>query len=314
MNQLDDALGAFASGRPALFRNEISDVGVVALPVAHVTPELMNFMLVECRGAVYVAIEEGRLHQLGVPPQPHTESGPGNVFVPVDARAGVTTGISAEDRTRTVRALCDPSTTPEALLMPGHVTPMALHPGGVLTRLAVAESIQDVASEAGCAPGVTFCGVLTEDGHMASATGLQQFAERHDLPVVTIADVIRRRRLAEGWGLPARTLLDLPYVSATAAVRSNLTSVERATLPIAVVASCVQGHVLRSCRCTAPSDRLWAGLNDAAPWAVVAIWPAHGVPACDNPMHPRLRSALADVIAADLCAAAAVDTEVEELT
>jgi 3,4-dihydroxy 2-butanone 4-phosphate synthase len=129
---LDRAAAAFQDGQAVLFVNEIRDIGVVGAPAGVVSAVMMNFLVSVCRGVVYVAVPEQRLASLDIPPQPHTESGPGHVHVPVDAVADVTTGISAADRARTVHALIDDDARPRDHRQPGHITPMAMHPDGLL--------------------------------------------------------------------------------------------------------------------------------------------------------------------------------------
>ena len=117
--------------------------------------------------------------------------------VSVDARAGTTTGISAADRATTIQALIDPATRPTDLVRPGHIFPLRYREGGVLTRAGHTEAAVDLARMAGCYPAAVLCELVDEDGGMARLPELERFAERHGLPLISIAGLIRHRRQRE---------------------------------------------------------------------------------------------------------------------
>lgn len=305
MDPFAGATRAFRSGQPAVFVNELRDVGVVGIPIAQATVEHINFFVRECRGILYAAVSPQRLMALGVPPQEHTSGAPGHLHVPVDVRTGVTTGVSAADRVRTVRALIDPQVRPDDFHKPGHVIPMAMEPGGVLERLGLAEAVNDACTAAGFPPGVTFCGVLLADGRMADAAQLRSFAARHGLPFVRLADVVRARRRTVGWAVPGRATIALPYLGVSAAVRVNGGGRVRDRLPVTVIPACVAGHVLGACGCTGSARQIVELLDGGHPGAVVATWPDSSVPSCERPVSAPTAAGLADVVAADQCAATA---------
>lgn len=301
MAPLGEVVDAFAQGRPAVFVNELRDLGVVGVPVAAADTELVNFLVTECRGQLYVAVGRARLDALRIAPQPHTSTAPEHVHVPVDARTGVTTGISARDRMRTIHALVDADAQAEDFRQPGHVTPMALHPDGVLGRIGLAEALQDAANATGFGTGVAFCGLLTDDGHMAATGDLERFATRHGLPLARMADAIRHRRHTDLWAIPPRLQHELPYLALNARIRAHRAGDLRDTYPVAVVPVCVDGHVLGICSCPDPAPTRAA--VDGGGGAIVATWPSTGVPMCSVPPMP-FRAALSAVVAADLAGAA----------
>jgi 3,4-dihydroxy-2-butanone 4-phosphate synthase len=114
--------------------------------------------------------------------------------VSVEAREGVTTGISAHDRARTIRTLADPASTPADFSMPGHVFPLRARPGGVLERPGQTEAAVDLARLAGLHPVVAICEIMADDGTMARLPELERFASRHDIPIISVADLAAVRR------------------------------------------------------------------------------------------------------------------------
>jgi 3,4-dihydroxy 2-butanone 4-phosphate synthase/GTP cyclohydrolase II len=161
-----------------------------------VTPQHISFMVRHCSGIIFVAMEAGRLEELHLPlmAPDNTESMKTAFTVSVDARRGTTTGISAEDRARTIKALIDPATKPSDLSRPGHMFPLRYTPGGVLRRAGHTEASVDLARLAGVIPAGVGCEVVNDDGSMARLGDLEAFAEEHGLLIISIADLIAYRR------------------------------------------------------------------------------------------------------------------------
>jgi 3,4-dihydroxy 2-butanone 4-phosphate synthase / GTP cyclohydrolase II len=173
--------------------------GDLCLAAEHVTPEAVNFMAREGRGLVCVSLTEERCDELDLPPMvEQNTSSYGTAFtVSVEARGKTTTGISAADRAATIRTLIDPKTRPQDLLRPGHTFPLRSKKGGVLKRAGQTEASVDLARIAGLTPAAVICEIMNEDGTMARVPDLLVFSERHGIPIVSVADLIRHRMRTE---------------------------------------------------------------------------------------------------------------------
>ena len=189
-----EALAEIRAGRPLVVtdapdRENEADL-VVAAELA--TPEVVNFMVTHGRGLVCVPMEASRLAKLELSLMVTNNTTPnGTAFtVPVDVREGTTTGISAFERARTIRALIDPSTQPGDLLRPGHMFPLRAHPGGLKARAGHTEAAVELARLAGLYPAGVVCEILAEDGTMARGAGLEDFADQHGLRRLAIADLV----------------------------------------------------------------------------------------------------------------------------
>jgi 3,4-dihydroxy 2-butanone 4-phosphate synthase/GTP cyclohydrolase II len=180
---------------------ERENEGDLVLAAEKATPEAINFMTHCGRGLICVALPGERLEALHIPmmapPDGNTSRFETAFTVSVDARRGTTTGISASDRSVTVRALADPATEPEDLAMPGHVFPIRAREGGVLTRAGHTEAAVDLARLAGLSPAGVICEVLNEDGSMAHLPQLESLAAEHGLRIISVADLIAYRRRHE---------------------------------------------------------------------------------------------------------------------
>ncbi|MDQ3983132.1 MAG: bifunctional 3,4-dihydroxy-2-butanone-4-phosphate synthase/GTP cyclohydrolase II [Actinomycetota bacterium] len=163
------------------------------------TSEHVSFMVRYGSGIICVPMEAGRLEELNLPlMSPENSESMGTAFtISVDAREGTTTGISAADRAVTIKSLIDPAKKASDLARPGHIFPLRYTPGGVLRRAGHTEASVDLARLAGLYPAGVLCEVVNEDGTMARLPDLEAFAERHDLRVVSIADIIKYRRRTE---------------------------------------------------------------------------------------------------------------------
>jgi 3,4-dihydroxy 2-butanone 4-phosphate synthase / GTP cyclohydrolase II len=169
--------------------------GDLTLAAEKVTPELINFMAKHGRGLVCLAMTEERLDHLRIGPMTaENTSNYGTAFCEaIDARDGVTTGISAYDRARTIQIAIDPSTRPTDLARPGHVFPLRARKGGVLVRAGQTEASVDLARLAGLIPAGVICEIMRDDGTMARVRDLIEFCETHNLKMLTVAELIRYR-------------------------------------------------------------------------------------------------------------------------
>ena len=173
--------------------------GDLILAAQYVTPDAVNFMAKHGRGLICVPTTSERLQQLGIERmvRQNRENFRTDFQVSVDAARGVTTGISAADRAKTIHIMADPTAVPEDLVQPGHVFPLRARPGGVLQRAGHTEAAVDLATLAGCRPIGVLCEILNDDGTMARLPQLFKFAKKHRLKIGTIEDLIHFRRTRE---------------------------------------------------------------------------------------------------------------------
>ena len=182
--------------------------GDLTVAADKVTPEIINFMATHGRGLICLALTAERCDQLRLPLiTAQNTSNFGTAFCEsIDAREGVTTGISAADRTRTILQSIDPACRPEDLARPGHMFPLRAREGGVLVRAGQTEASVDLARLAGLSPAGVICEIMNDDGSMARVPQLEKFCARHDMRMISVAELIRYRmkhekfvrRLAEG--------------------------------------------------------------------------------------------------------------------
>ncbi len=177
--------------------------GDLVIAAEHVTPEQVNFMCRFGRGLICLALTPERVRELRLPMMVPTDPGHmGTAFtVSIEARMGVTTGISAADRAQTIRVACDERYGPHDIVSPGHVFPLRAQGGGVLVRSGHTEGSVDLARLAGLRPAGVICEIMRDDGEMARMDDLEAFARRHELPILTIADLI-------GYRLQRETLIE----------------------------------------------------------------------------------------------------------
>ena len=170
--------------------------GDLILAGEHATPKMINFMAKHGRGLICAPTTEDRLRQLGIERMvPHNkETFQTDFQVSVDASTGITTGISAKDRARTIQVMADPTAMTENLTQPGHVFPLRARPGGVLQRAGHTEAAVDLAKLAGCRPIGVICEIMNDDGNMARLPELKRFARKHHLKICSIEDLIKHRR------------------------------------------------------------------------------------------------------------------------
>ncbi|MCX6904039.1 MAG: 3,4-dihydroxy-2-butanone-4-phosphate synthase, partial [Verrucomicrobia bacterium] len=173
--------------------------GDLIMAAEKVTPQAVNFMARYGRGLICVPTTGERLKQLGIEQMvvQNRDTFKTDFQVSVDAAKGVTTGISAADRARTIAVMAEPTTTVTDLVQPGHVFPLRAKPGGVLQRAGHTEAAVDLAHLAGCRPIGVICEIMNDDGTMARLPQLRRFARRHQLKLCTIEALIHHRRMRE---------------------------------------------------------------------------------------------------------------------
>src|SRR3954462_1547460 len=169
--------------------------GDLTIAAEKVTPQIVNFMATHGRGLICIAMTGEQCDHLRLPLiSPQNTSNFGTAFCEsVDARLGVSTGISAADRTRTILTCIDPASRPSDLARPGHVFPLRAKEGGVLVRAGQTEASVDLARMAGLTPAGVICEIMNEDGSMARVPELREFCKRHGLKMISVADLIRYR-------------------------------------------------------------------------------------------------------------------------
>jgi 3,4-dihydroxy 2-butanone 4-phosphate synthase/GTP cyclohydrolase II len=186
--------------------------GDLTIAAQHVTPEAVNFMAKHGRGLICLSMDSGMVDQLELPMMAQrNESGFGTNFtVSIEAREGVTTGISAHDRARTIQAATDEEARPEDVVTPGHVFPLRARRGGVLVRAGQTEGSVDLCRLAGVRPAGVICEIMNEDGTMARMPDLEAFAEEHGLKIAAIKDLIRYRLRIGNFSVKKVAEADLP--------------------------------------------------------------------------------------------------------
>jgi 3,4-dihydroxy 2-butanone 4-phosphate synthase/GTP cyclohydrolase II len=170
--------------------------GDLTLAAQFATPEAINFMAKEGRGLICLALTPQRCDELGLDLMAAKNESPFETAftVSIEARDGVTTGISAADRARTIQVAIDPGSAPRDLVQPGHIFPLKAKPGGVLERTGQTEAAVDLARLAGLNPAGVICEVMNDDGTMARVPDLERYCARHGLKMITVADLIAYRR------------------------------------------------------------------------------------------------------------------------
>jgi len=238
--------------------------GDLTIAAQFATPEAVNFMTKEGRGLICLCLTEERCDELGLRQMTERNETPyGTAFtISVEAREGVTTGISAPDRSRTIQVAIDPEAKSDDLVQPGHIFPLRARDGGVLQRAGQTEAAVDLARLAGLIPAGVVCEIMNEDGTMARVPDLIPYCERHGLKLVTVADLIEYRRRHEQL-VERMTTVQMPtaYGEFTAvAFREKLTGKHHVALVkgdvdgvenvlVRVHSECLTGDVFHSLRC-----------------------------------------------------------------
>jgi 3,4-dihydroxy 2-butanone 4-phosphate synthase/GTP cyclohydrolase II len=238
--------------------------GDLTIAAQFATPEAINFMATHARGLVCLCLTEERCDDLGLRQMAENNETPLQTAftVSIEAREGVTTGISAQDRSVTIQVAIDPTRGPNDVIQPGHVFPLRARDGGVLVRAGQTEASVDLARLAGLIPAGVVCEVMRDDGTMARVPDLAEYCERHGVKMITVADLIEYRRRTEKL-IERTTTVRLPtaYGEFTAvAFREKLTGKHHVALVrgdvdgaenvlVRVHSECLTGDVFHSLRC-----------------------------------------------------------------
>lgn len=265
-SKIEAALEDIRAGRMVIVVDDENreNEGDLTIAAEKITPEAINFMARHGRGLICMPMTGARLDELQVPLMVTDNSSVhGTAFcVSIEAKQGVSTGISASDRARTVLAAIDPRTSPADLARPGHMFPLRARPGGVLARAGQTEAAVDLARIAGLHPAGVICEVMNDDGSMARVPDLVSFAARHGLKIITVADLIRYRlaterlvtRVAEA-NLPTpfgtfRMMAFESLTDGTTHLALVLGEIEPSvTVLVRVHSQCITGEVFHSQRC-----------------------------------------------------------------
>jgi len=214
ISPIEDIIEDAREGRPYILvdAEDRENEGDVIIPAQMATPEQINFMAKHARGLICLAITAERSRQLRLPPMTAENlSGHGTAFtVSIEAAEGVTTGISAHDRSRTISVAIDQTKAAADIVSPGHVFPLVARDGGVLVRAGHTEAAVDISRLAGLNPSGVICEVMNDDGSMARLPDLIAFAQLHGLKIGTIADLIAYRRRTERY---VERVLETPFKS-----------------------------------------------------------------------------------------------------
>jgi len=263
---IEEAIEDFRQGKFVLVVDaaDRENEGDLTIAAQFATPEAINFMATHGRGLICLCLTEERCDELRLRPMTDRNETPfGTAFtISVEAREGITTGISAPDRSRTIQVAIDPSKGAADLVQPGHVFPLRSRTGGVLRRAGQTEAAVDLARLAGLNPAGVVCEVMKDDGTMARVPDLVPYCEHHGLKMITVADLIEYRRRTEKL-VERTTSVRLPtaYAEFTAvAFREKLTGKHHLALVkgdvdgahdvlVRVHSECLTGDVFHSLRC-----------------------------------------------------------------
>jgi len=214
ISPIEDIIEDARNGRPYILvdAEDRENEGDVIIPAQFATPDQINFMARHARGLICLAITSERARQLRLPPMAiENRAGMGTAFtISIEAREGVTTGISAADRARTIQVAVDPARGADDLVSPGHVFPLVAKDGGVLVRTGHTEAAVDISRMAGLTPAGVICEIMNDDGTMARMPDLVAFAQLHGLKIGAIADLIAYRRRTETF---VERVMDTPFDS-----------------------------------------------------------------------------------------------------
>ena len=214
ISPIEDILEDARNGKPYILvdAEDRENEGDIIIPAQFATPDQINFMIKQARGLVCLALTGDRARQLRLPPMAadNRESMKTAFTVSIEAKDGVTTGISAADRSRTIQVATDPTRTVDDIVTPGHIFPLVARDGGVLVRAGHTEASVDISRMAGLTPAAVICEIIKDDGEMARMPDLIAFAQLHGLKIGTIADLIAYRRRTERF---VERVMDTPFES-----------------------------------------------------------------------------------------------------
>ena len=199
LSSMEEAIADLQAGKFVIVVDDErrENEGDLVMAAEKVTPDAVNFMVTYARGLLCMPMQESRLDELAIPlvDNNHTDSNMPTAFtMSVDYKNGTTTGISANDRAKTIQALIDPKCSPADFSRPGHLFPLKYHPGGVLVRAGHTEAIIDLCNISGMYPAGVVCEIMRDGGEMARLPDLEIFAEQHGLKILSIAQLIAHRR------------------------------------------------------------------------------------------------------------------------
>lgn len=201
LSSIPDILEEAKAGRMFIIVDDENreNEGDLIIPAQMATPEVINFMAKYCRGLICLALTQERVRQLQLSMMSRENGTPYQTAftVSIEAREGITTGISAADRAQTISVAIDPKKNAQDIISPGHIFPVVAREGGVLVRAGHTEAAVDIARMAGLIPAGVICEIMNEDGTMARLPNLIDFAKTHNLKIATIADLIAYRRRHE---------------------------------------------------------------------------------------------------------------------
>ncbi len=201
LSSIEDIIAEARAGRMFILVDDEDreNEGDLVMPASACTPDAVNFMAKHGRGLICLALSSERVRELGLPPMArHNASRHSTAFtVSIEAREGISTGISAADRATTIAVAINPYTSARDIVSPGHIFPLEARDGGVLVRAGHTEAAVDISRLAGLNPSGVICEIMSDDGTMARLPELLQFAATHGLKVATIADLIAYRRRSE---------------------------------------------------------------------------------------------------------------------
>ena len=262
--------------------------GDLTMAAEKVTPEAINFMATHGRGLICLSMEPHLLEKLKIPQMVEDNCSPFETAftVSIEARTGVTTGISAADRARTIQVAIDDNAKPEDLVQPGHIFPLRARRGGVLFRTGQTEGSVDLSRLAGLKPAGVICEIMKDDGTMARMPDLEIFAEKHGLKIASIADLIEYRMRTESFVyLAAETVLPTPHGEFRALafvntidehehlvlVKGDIDPEE--TIPVRVHSQCTLGDIFNAtkCDCRAKLDRAMAFIQEEGKGVLIYI-------------------------------------------
>src|SRR5438093_1579228 len=267
---IEEALEDVRAGRMVVVcdAEDRENEGDLTMAAQFVTPEAINFMAKEARGLICLALTPERCDELDLDLMAAKNESPFQTAftVAIEAREGVTTGISASDRARTIQVAIDPRSRPTDLVQPGHVFPLKARSGGVLERTGQTEAGVDLARLAGLIPAAVICEIMRDDGGMARVKDLIPYCQRHGLKMITVADLVKYRRRTERLvervaeaGLPTefgdfdvvgyRSLLDNKHHVALVKGNVRVASERGESVMVRVHSECLTGDVFHSLRC-----------------------------------------------------------------
>lgn len=278
---IEEAIEDIRQGRMVILVDDEDreNEGDITIAAQHITPEHINFMSKYARGLICFPMSHTLVDKLKLPPMSQINNSKfgTNFTVSIEARLGVTTGISAADRAHTILTAINDNVQPEDLVTPGHMFPLRSQPGGVLTRAGQTEGSVDLAQLAGLKPAAVICEIMNDDGSMARMPELEHFAETHNLKITTVRDIIRYkmklgklsvRQVAEA-ELPSQhgTFKVIAYENGInadthlAIIKGTINNAENPKpVLVRVHSECLTGDVLGSLRCDC-GDQLTAALQ-----------------------------------------------------